>query len=203
MKDERNEFWDQRYKNEAYVYGEEPNQFFATQISKLKPGSIILPCEGEGRNAVYAASLGWQVNAFDVSIEGKKKALQLAHKKGVIVDYVIKDAFDINYPDNSMDVVAFIYAHFSLNQRTLIHKKAIKWLRPGGKVILEAFNPSQLQNKSGGPKDISMLYTLEILQKDFSNLRFDIIKNVQIVLKEGTFHDGMADVIQFVGTKLF
>ena len=70
MKNERNEYWNQRYSNAKYVYGEEPNQFFATQLSALKAGSLILPCEGEGRNAVYAASLGWTVDAFDGSLEG-------------------------------------------------------------------------------------------------------------------------------------
>ena len=203
MKNERNDFWNQRYCNAEYVYGEEPNQFFATQLSALKAGNLILPCEGEGRNAVYAASLGWTVDAFDGSLEGKNKALQLAHKKMVKIEYLIDDATVISYPNNSVDVVAFIYAHFTNDHRAQIHKKAINWLRPGGKIILEAFNPNQLQNNSGGPKDISMLYTIEMLQSDFSSLRFDLIQNIQTTLKEGAFHDGLADVIQFVGTKLF
>ena len=203
MKNERNDFWNQRYCNAEYVYGEEPNQFFATQLSALKAGNLILPCEGEGRNAVYAASLGWTVDAFDGSLEGKNKALQLAHKKMVKIEYLIDDATVISYPNNSVDVVAFIYAHFTTDHRAKIHKKAINWLRPGGKIILEAFNPNQLQNNSGGPKDISMLYTIEMLQSDFSSLRFDLIQNIQTTLKEGAFHDGLADVIQFVGTKLF
>ncbi|MEI6086879.1 MAG: class I SAM-dependent methyltransferase [Bacteroidota bacterium] len=203
MLSERDEFWNLRYGNAEYVYGEEPNEFFVNQISKLKKGNLLLPCEGEGRNAVYAAALGWQVNAFDRSSEGKNKALQLAQKKGVIIDYQIADASVIDYPENSFDIVAFIYAHFSSTQRAQIHKKAISWLRPGGKIILEAFNPKQLKNNSGGPKELSMLYTLEMLQSDFSSLRFDLIQNIQTTLKEGSFHDGIADVIQFVGAKLF
>ena len=202
MKDERNEFWNQRYSIAEYVYGEEPNQFFASQISGLKPGNLILPCEGEGRNAVFAATLGWQVKAFDGSSEGRNKAFQLAEKKKVVIDYAIADATVVQYPENSTDVVAFIYAHFSNSQRTKIHKKAVSWLKPGGKIILEAFNPDQLQNNSGGPKDLAMLYTLEMLQNDFSGLRIDLIQNIQTTLKEGAFHDGVADVVQFVGTKL-
>lgn len=202
MKDERNEFWNQRYSIVEYVYGEEQNQFFASQISELKPGNIILPCEGEGRNAVFAATLGWRVKAFDGSSEGRNKAFQLAEKKKVVIDYAIADATVVQYPDNSADVVAFIYAHFSNSQRTQIHKKAVSWLKPGGKIILEAFNPEQLQNNSGGPKDLAMLYTLEMLQNDFSGLRIDLIQNIQTTLKEGAFHDGVADVVQFVGTRL-
>tara|TARA_R100001377_G_C3182541_1_gene107226 strand:+ start:629 stop:811 length:183 start_codon:yes stop_codon:yes gene_type:complete len=44
-------------------YGTEPNDFFKQQIDKLKPGKILIPEEGEGRNAVYAASQGWKLMA--------------------------------------------------------------------------------------------------------------------------------------------
>ncbi len=57
--------WNERFSNQEYVYGEEPNVFFAAQLTKLEKGIIILPCEGEGRNAAYAASKGWVVKAFD------------------------------------------------------------------------------------------------------------------------------------------
>lgn len=75
------QFWNERYSQAEYVYGETPNVFFAAQLDKLSAGTIILPCEGEGRNAVYAASQGWEVKAFDASEAGQKKALLLAEKK--------------------------------------------------------------------------------------------------------------------------
>jgi hypothetical protein len=62
--------WNERYSKTEYVYGEIPNVFFAAQLGTLQPGNIILPCEGEGRNAVYAASQGWNVEAFDSSEAG-------------------------------------------------------------------------------------------------------------------------------------
>ena len=71
-------FWDERYKAKAYVYGKEPNQYFAEKLRELEPGKILLPAEGEGRNAVFAARQGWEVSAFDSSSEGRKKAFLLA-----------------------------------------------------------------------------------------------------------------------------
>jgi hypothetical protein len=118
-------FWNERYSEKEYVYGEEPNVFFAEQVKNIKPGKIILPCEGEGRNAVYAASLGWEVNAFDSSEAGKIKALQLAAVKGVSINYTVYDANTITYAENSVDIVAFIYAHFPATIRKQIHQKAI------------------------------------------------------------------------------
>ena len=196
------DFWNERYSEKEYVYGETPNAFFATQLNALQPGTIILPCEGEGRNAVYAAAKGWKVNAFDSSEAGKIKALQLADKRNVVINYAINDATVINYPENSADVVAFIYAHFPLAIRQQIHRKAIQWLKPDGKIIIEAFNPDQLKNNSGGPKELSMLYTEEILKDDFKELQIELLQTLQTTLNEGKYHKGVADIIRFVGIKM-
>lgn len=193
--------WNERFSEKEYVYGEEPNVFFATQLDALPPGTIILPCEGEGRNSVYAAANGWKVNAFDSSEAGKIKALQLADKKNVVIDYVIEDAIVISYPEKAADVVAFIYAHFSTAVRQQIHRKAMQWLKPGGKIIIEAFNPDQLYNNSGGPKEVSMLYTTQILQEDFQELQVENLQTLQTTLTEGKYHKGVADIIRFVGVK--
>jgi Methyltransferase domain len=195
-------FWNDRYSEKEYVYGEAPNVFFAAQLNALPTGTIILPCEGEGRNAVYAAAKGWEVNAFDSSEAGKIKALQLAEKNNVAVNYVIEDAALVSYPAGSADVVAFIYAHFQPSIRTQIHQKAIEWLKPGGKIIMEAFNPQQLKNNSGGPKDVSMLYTEAILKEDFPDLKIELLQTVQTILSEGKYHEGIADIIQFTGVKI-
>jgi len=195
-------FWNERYSEKEYVYGVVPNVFLAEQLKNLKPGKIILPCEGEGRNAVYAASLGWEVHAFDSSEVGREKALQLAKEKGVSINYAVDDATTINYAENSVDVVAFIYAHFPATIRKQIHQKAITWLKPGGKLILEAFNPQQLQYNSGGPKDLSMLYTEDMMKEDFTSLNIDLIQNLTTELNEGKYHKGKASIIRVVGTKL-
>ena len=70
--------WNDRYSSEEFAYGTAPNNYLKEQLEKLKTGSILFPAEGEGRNAVFAAKLGWKVSAFDISAEGKNKALKLA-----------------------------------------------------------------------------------------------------------------------------
>lgn len=194
-------FWDERYSATEYIYGEEPNLFFAEQLKKLQPGNLILPCEGEGRNAVYAAQLGWDVKAFDLSDVGKTKALALAKRRGVEIDYVVDDATKVVYPENSADVVAFIYNHFPSAIRKGILQNAVTWLKPGGRIILEAFNTKQLQKATGGPKDIDMLYTEDIIRDSFAGLKIELLETLTVELNEGTYHEGDSDVIRFVGVK--
>lgn len=195
------DFWEERYSSPSFVYGESPNEFLAETLNKLTPGKIILPCDGEGRNAVFAAKAGWDTYAFDISNAGKTKALQLANKVGVELDFQVADAMLITYPENTADAVALIYAHLPVLIRQTLHKKVISWLKPGGKLILEAFNPLQLNNKSGGPKSIDMLYTKDMLNADFSALQINYIEDVEIELSEGDFHNGKANVIRLIATK--
>jgi len=197
-----NSFWNERYSQRDFVYGESPNLFFADTIKQLKPGLIILPCDGEGRNAVYAAKEGWKVQAFDLSDAGKLKADHLALKYSAQIDFQIMDAALAKYPNESADAVALIYAHLPNTVREILHSNVIKWLKPGGKIILEAFCPAQLNNNSGGPKDINLLYTKEILLGDFKNLSIDLLSYDHIILNEGKFHEGPADVIRMIATKV-
>ena len=193
--------WNERYNCDDYVYGKTPNIFFAEQLSKLELGTLILPCEGEGRNAVYAATKGWNVIGIDQSEAGKKKALELARQNNTNINYLVADVIDFGVPEGTADAVAFIYAHFPAPIRSIIHQKAINWLKIGGLIILEAFNPEQLKNNSGGPKDISMLYTVEMLQEDFNSMKIELLETHQIYLAEGSLHEGVADVIRFIGEK--
>ncbi|MEY4278232.1 MAG: hypothetical protein RL377_236 [Bacteroidota bacterium] len=196
-----NSFWDERYSQRDFVYGESPNIFFAETLSNFTPGVIILPCDGEGRNAVHAARQGWEVKAFDLSEAGKLKASHLALKYGVLIDFQIMNASTANYPAASADLVALIYTHLPPEVRKALHANIAKWLKPGGKVILEVFSPQQLGNTSGGPKDLSMLYTKEILSEDFKELQIESLDYVYIELAEGKFHEGPADVVRMIATK--
>jgi hypothetical protein len=141
------------------------------------------------------------VKAFDTSEAGKTKATRLVEKNGVTIDYIIEEALSVFYAGNSADVVAFIFARFPPPVRKQIHQKAIHWLKPGGKIMLEAFNPNQLKNHSGGPKELSILYTEEMIRNDFKGLDIELLRSVQTRLNEGKYHAGIADIIQFVGTK--
>ena len=195
------DFWNERYNEKKYVYGEQPNLFFAEELKKLNTGKIFLPCEGEGRNAVFAAKIGWNVQAFDFSESAKVKAEKLAKQTGVSIDYEIEDITSAQFDKDSADAVALIYAHFPAAIRKEIHQKAIGWLKPGGVIILEAFNPKQLGNPSGGPKDLSMLYTEDMLQEDFKPLENVRIETLETYLEEGDYHKGKADIIRLIGIK--
>ncbi|UNY98588.1 class I SAM-dependent methyltransferase [Zhouia spongiae] len=200
------EFWNERYQDPAFAYGKEPNIFFKEQIEKLKPGTILLPADGEGRNGVFAAKLGWDVTAIDLSKEGQRKALQLASEQLVSINYVVDDIEKVELPDKSFDAIALIYAHFSSWKIHVIHQKLARLLKPGGLVIFEAFSKNhikyqEIDSRAGGPKDVDMLFSPEQIRADFEGFEIQVLEEQKIVLNEGVFHKGTGSVIRFSGKK--
>ena len=197
------DFWNERYSSDEYTYGENPNRFFKEELDKISlPGKLFLPGEGEGRNAVYASKLGWQVDAFDQSANAQKKALKLAQKNKVKLNYNVVDLNKFIPLKNHYDAVAIIFVHFSNDYRKNFHTKMIDSLKSRGKIILEAFSKGQLGKSSGGPQDLSVLYSISEIKKDFYNLKTILLKEENVFLDEGNKHIGEASVIRFVGEKI-
>lgn len=201
MTEFNNNFWDERYSTDDYIYGKEPNVFFVEQLSKLKPGKLLLPGEGEGRNAVFAAKLGWIVNATDQSIVAKSKAQKLAEEFGVKINYAVCDIESFIFHENYYDAAAIIFFHLPVEIRSEINKKIVKSLKPCGTLIFEMFNKGQLGRETGGPQDSEMLYSTEDIERDFSSLRTILLENKVLLLNEGPKHSGQASVIRYIGIK--
>ncbi|MBM9592145.1 class I SAM-dependent methyltransferase [Leptospira sp. 201903075] len=198
--------WDERYSREEFAYGESPNQYLKEQLDKLKTGSILFPAEGEGRNAVYAAKIGWKTFAFDISVEGQKKAKLFAEKNKVSIDYQVGGIESLGYKPNQFDVIALIYAHFPAAVKSQYHQILDRLLKPNGYIIFEAFSKRHIDylakdEKMGGPKEIDMLFSIEEIQSDFPNYHVIELKEAEVDLKEGEFHNGTGSVIRFVGQK--
>lgn len=198
--------WDERYANDEFAYGEEPNQYLKEQLKSLKAGKILFAAEGEGRNAVFAAKLGWEVSAFDISTEGQRKALQLAEKNNVVIDYKIGELETLGYQNEQFDAITLIYAHFPADIKSKIHNELDKYLVKNGIIIFEAFSKNHLDylaknEKVGGPKDIDSLFSINEIKADFNNYDIVELEEKEIHLNEGLYHNGQGSVIRFVGRK--
>ncbi|GAF05537.1 tellurite resistance protein TehB [Saccharicrinis fermentans DSM 9555 = JCM 21142] len=199
--------WDKRYSSESYVYGTAPNCFFAEELENLKEGKLLLPAEGEGRNAVYAAKKGWDVVAFDQSKVAKGKADKLAERQAVQIDYRVAEFNEIFFEPASFDAIALVYAHFPSHKMSSYHRQLDKYLKIGGIIILEGFSKSHPEvsknnERPMGPPDRSMLYSIGDIERDFDNYEMITLREEQLCLNEGAFHVGQGAVIRFVGKKL-
>jgi hypothetical protein len=200
MKQYPADFWNERYAEKEYVYGTQPNVFFKEQLDQLVAGNVLLPAEGEGRNAVYAALQGWDVVAFDISTSGKEKAMQLSAAQKVVVDYQVTSVLDFK-TDIKFDTIGLCYTHFPIEIRKDAFQHLLKFLKSNGTVIFEAFAKAQLGKPSGGPKNFGMLFSIEEVKDEFPELEFKLLEEKTIELAEGNYHKGKAEVIRFIGIK--
>lgn len=206
MNDNWTNQWNERFSKDEFAYGELPNEYFKEQLEKLPVGSILLPAEGEGRNGIFAATLGWTVSAFDISSAGRDKALRLAEKNSVSIDYQIGEIEKINYKPGQFDAVGLIYAHFPPHIKSYYHKLIQQYLRKGGTIIFEAFSKNHLAFRSknervGGPNNLDSLFSMAEIKSDFQDFKIIELTEKEVVLDEGILHNGVGSVIRFVGVK--
>jgi 2-polyprenyl-3-methyl-5-hydroxy-6-metoxy-1,4-benzoquinol methylase len=196
------DFWNERFGSKDYFYGKGPNHFLKQTASNIHPHSKILSLgEGEGRNAVYLASLGHTVTAVDLSEEEKKKAELLAQEHKTHIDYNVSDLRDFNFGEKKWDVIISIFCHLPTDLRALIHKNVYTSLKEGGQFIIQSYNPEQLKYNSGGPKDPQMLYTKEILLHDFPRFKWTKLEDSMEEVFEGRGHQGLSSLLSGIGVK--
>jgi len=193
--------WDQRYDTAEYVYGTEPNDFLASNISELTPGMALCIAEGEGRNAVFLAEHGHEVVAVDASAVGLEKAGRLASERGVKITTIAADLACFDIEPDSWDTVVSIFAHLPPEIRRPLHKKIVQGLRAGGKLVLEAYTPEQIKLGTGGPPVVEMTMSLDALQKELDGLMFKHAVELERDVVEGKFHTGRGAVVQVIAVK--
>ena len=194
--------WDERFAGEGYVYGTSPNAWLETQASRFTAGSRVLSLgEGEGRNAVWLATLGHRIEAVDGSSVGLEKAQRLATARGVTLQATVADLASFVPASSAYDAVVLIFVHLPPPLRALVHARAQAALAPGGLLILEAFTPRQLAFTSGGPKQLEALYEPETLRQDFPGIAWEVLREEEIELDEGPLHRGKAAVVRGLGRR--
>ena len=196
--------WDQRFAGSAYLFGTEPNAWLARQQSRLiRGGQALAVADGEGRNSVWLAEQGMQVDAFDISNAGVDKARKLAAQKQVPVNYQVCGCEEWAWQPAHYDLVAAIFIQFAdPDMRATLFANMIATLKPGGLLLLQGYTPKQLDYKTGGPQLLSHLYTEELLQEAFSAMEIVEMVSYEDVLHEGEHHNGQSALIGMVAKKL-
>lgn len=193
--------WDVRYSDAEYVYGTAPNDFLVSVADQIPKGRVLSLAEGEGRNAVYLAGLGYTVSAVDASAVGLGKARRLAEERGVAVETRVADLADFAIEANGWDAIISIFCHLPSAIRSSVHRRVVAGLRPGGVFVLEAYTPAQLTLKTGGPPAADLLMTLASLRTELAGLRFIHALETERDVIEGKFHTGRGAVVQVVAVK--
>lgn len=196
-------FWDERYADDDYVFGQDPNQWMAEHAELFQPGmTALMPGDGEGRNGVWLAERGLAVTTIDASPIGVEKAQKLARARGVDLETLALDLRDWDAPQSAYDVAVLAFLHVNASQRAEVHRIIAKTLKPGGLLLLEGFAPDHIGYGRGGPKVKEMMFTEERLREDFDGL-LDIehLNVLKTELPASERHGGPAVVVRLRGRR--
>lgn len=187
-------YWDDRFQAPAYAYGEAPNDFLRWAAPQVKLGKAVSLCEGEGRNAVFLAKMGFEVTAVDFSRVGLNKAKALADLQKVNLNCVVADMKDFVLANNAWDLVVSVFAQPDADIRRRLYAQLGQSLKPGGAFILES--------KVNGEGPAANRYPgLDTLVQDIQPLEVSFSNQGERELNEGSYHVGLHTTAQILAFK--
>jgi len=166
------------------AFSTEPSAFLVSAIKDVKPGKALDVAMGQGRNAVYLATKGWDVTGFDISEEGLKAANQNAAKAGVVITTLKTRLEDFDYGTARWDLICFIYVPTQLTVDSKFIARIRTALKPGGLMLYT--------HKLG-----SLSPTVSLTESDKLNALLKAWSDLQIVFYEETV--GVGEWFRFRG----
>ena len=148
---------------------DKPSQFLVDNVDLLPKGRALDIATGRGRNAVFLASSGFQVDGIDISAEALKEADELAAQSNVQLSTIVADLEKEHYIERG---VYDLIVCFNYLQRSLI-PDIKNGLRVGGVIVYETYIVDQA--KFGRPSNpYHLLKHNELLDmfRDFRCLRY-------------------------------
>lgn len=159
--------WDQRYDTPDLVWSAEPNRFLPPEVAGLRPGRALDLACGEGRNAVWLATQGWEVTGVDFSSVGLRKAANLAEANRVTGLWITHDVTSWT-PIVRYDLAVVFYLQLVAAERRAALAVAARSLAPGGTLLVVAHDLANLTDGVGGPQDAAVLYTPDDVVADLA-----------------------------------
>ena len=192
--------WDERFRDGARPYGTEPSHHLRENVSRIRPGGRVLaPGDGGGRNGVWLARQGFEVEIWDYSPEGLTGARRWADESGVAVKTHLVDVIHHEWPVTTYDAVISVYLHLPPSDRSRVHQAMIRSLKPGGLLLIEGFHVDQMAFSSGGPRDPALLFTEDAVREDLATLDNLQVRRDQVLLNESLLHAGPAVLLRASG----
>jgi SAM-dependent methyltransferase len=169
-------FWDEKYSVKEYVYTKDVNRFVKEHLEALAPGKMIDLAGGEGRNTVFFAEKGWQVENIDLSSVGLEKCSELAKERGVSDRVATTNASALDFVSTLAPVDLGLCAYLQIPQAELeiAITGLVDKIKPGGVFFGVWHALDNLEDGFGGPQNPELLPSTSSMRKVLSKLPLEI-----------------------------
>ncbi|HYN28853.1 MAG TPA: class I SAM-dependent methyltransferase [Dermatophilaceae bacterium] len=171
--------WDERYAGADLVWSATPNAVVADLLGVLPPGRVLDVAAGEGRNAIWLASRGWDVLATDFSAVAVERMRQLAGAAlGPHAARLTCAVADATRPPpgagTAYDVVLFCFLQLPVEPWRAALAAGVGACRPGGRVVVVLHARANLDGGYGGPRDPAVLHDPEDVRTAAAELPVEV-----------------------------
>lgn len=178
--------WDGRHRG---THPDPANPTVVGEISRLAPGTALDIACGTGRHSLLLAKEGWNVTAIDFSAEAIAVLRQEAAARDLRVNAVVADASAWE-PAAGQRFDLILMTFVSLPD---VFAKALRWLTPGGRIVLVGHSVRNLTEGAGGPSDPRLLHDPVDLAARATGARLRVLRagEVERATSEGTALDAV------------
>ena len=148
--------------------------------------NLVAISSREGQNAVWLASLGWEVTAVDYADVAVAKGIERAARADVSVDFQVRDLLEYVPEAGAFDLVLILYLHMSSAGRRLVFERAADAVAPGGTLVLIGHDLLNLTEGVGGPSDPDLLFTPDDVVAELPGLE---LEKAERLLRDVDGHD--------------
>jgi SAM-dependent methyltransferase len=174
----RREDWDRRYADVENLWSARPNRFLVAEVEALPPGRALDLACGEGQNAIWLATVGWDVVGVDFSEVAIAKARARAERDGVAVDFAIGDLVEYEPEAGAFDLVLLLYLHLPPHERRLVLERASAAVASGGTLLLVGHDLANMTEGVGGPSDPTIHVTPDEVAGELPGLEVEKAERV-------------------------
>ena len=165
--------WDERHAAQDPIESTEPDPTLIHEVGALSPGRALDLGAGDGRNAVWLASRGWDVTAVDFSQVALDRGLARADAAGVHVEWKLADLLEWTPGGRSYDLVTLFFIHLARDERRDVYARAATAVAPGGTLLVVGHDRTNIADGVGGPQDPDVLITPGEVAADLAGFRID------------------------------
>jgi SAM-dependent methyltransferase len=173
------EDWDAKYAAVENLWAARPNRFLVAEVGDLEPGRALDLACGEGQNAIWLATLGWDVTGVDFSEVAIAKARARAERDALTIEFVCADLAEYEPERSAYDLVIVLYLHIASSQRGAVHARASDAVAPGGTFLLVGHDVANSTHGVGGPSNPDLLYTADEIAAELPGL--EIVKATTVL----------------------
>ena len=171
-------FWDERYRSAQRVWSGQPNPQLVAEVAGMQPGRALDVGCGEGADAIWLASNGWDVVAADISgvaiSRGEQHASDTAPAAAERIEWRRADLLAQPPEPDSYDLVTAQFMQLPAELRTRLFASLAAAVRAGGTLLIVGHHPSDLGSGVPRPPMPEVFYTADDVARPLDHRSWNI-----------------------------